>query len=227
MIAADPKSAEIIRPILRGRDIKRYEYTFADLWVIAAHNGVKSQNIPPVNIEDYPAIKQHLDQYYEKLANRADKGDTPYNLRNCVYMDDFSKQKIVWGEISDKPKFAIDTTGQFVPEATTFLMVGCHLKYLLCFLNSSVYEYLFAKYGTTTGMGTLRWKKYLIELLPIPKVALEQEQQVVELLDKLLVINDEEQQSLIHEIDNVIYNLFNLNSNEIALIERAIEQGAH
>ena len=86
LIAADPKSAEIIRPILRGRDIKRYEYTFADLWVIAAHNGVKSQNIPPVNIEDYPAIKQHLDQYYEKLANRADKGDTPYNLRNCVYM---------------------------------------------------------------------------------------------------------------------------------------------
>ncbi len=227
LIALDPKSAEIIRPILRGRDIKRYEYTFADLWVIAAHNGVKSQNIPPVNIEDYPAIKQHLDQYYEKLANRADKGDTPYNLRNCVYMDDFSKQKIVWGEISDKPKFAIDTTGQFVPEATTFLMVGCHLKYLLCFLNSSVSEYFFAKYGTTTGMGTLRWKKYLIELLPIPKVALEQEQQVVELLDKLLVINDEEQQSLIHEIDNVIYNLFNLNSNEIALIERAIEQGAH
>ena len=227
LIALDPKSAEIIRPILRGRDIKRYEYTFADLWVIAAHNGVKSQNIPPVNIEDYPAIKQHLDQYYEKLANRADKGDTPYNLRNCVYMDDFSKQKIIWGEISDKPKFAIDTTGQFVPEATTFLMVGCHLKYLLCFLNSSVSEYFFAKYGTTTGMGTLRWKKYLIELLPIPKVALEQEQQVVELLDKLLVINDEEQQSLIHEIDNVIYNLFNLNSNEIALIERAIEQGAH
>ena len=227
LIAEDPKSAEIIRPILRGRDIKRYEYTFADLWVIAAHNGVKSQNVLPININDYPAIKQHLDQYYEKLATRADKGNTPYNLRNCVYMDDFSKQKIIWGEISDKPKFAIDTTGQFVPEATTFLMVGSHLKYLLCFLNSSVSEYFFAKYGTTTGMGTLRWKKYLIELLPIPKVALEQEQQVIELLDKLLIINAEEKQSLIHKIDNVIYNLFNLNSNEIAFIEQAIEQGAH
>ena len=88
-------------------------------------------------------------------------------------------------------------------------------------------EYFFAKYGTTTGMGTLRWKKYLIELLPIPKVALEQEQQVIELLDKLLIINAEEKQSLIHKIDNVIYNLFNLNSNEIAFIEQAIEQGAH
>ena len=195
--------------------------------MIATHNGIKSQNVPPISIEDYPAIKQHLDQYYEKLVQRADKGDTPYNLRNCVYMDDFSKQKIVWGEISDKPKFAIDTTGQFVPEATTFLMVGGHLKYLLCFLNSSVSEYFFAKYGTTTGMGTLRWKKYLIELLPIPKVCLEQEQHVVELLDKLLIANADKKQSLKHEINSVIYNLFDLKFDEIAFIENAIEQGAH
>lgn len=237
MIAADPKSAEIIRPILRGRDIKRYEYTFADLWVIATFPS------RCYNIDDYPAIKNHLLTFGIERLEQTGKTYTingqPVKARkktsnkwfetqdSIKYWDDFSKQKIVWGEISDKPKFAIDTTGQFVPEATTFLMVGCHLKYLLCFLNSSVSEYFFAKYGTTTGMGTLRWKKYLIELLPIPKVALEQEQQVVELLDKLLVINDEEQQSLIHEIDNVIYNLFNLNSNEIALIERAIEQGAH
>ena len=143
------------------------------------------------------------------------------------YWDDFSKQKIVWGEISDKPKFAIDTTGQFVPEATTFLMVGGHLKYLLCFLNSSVSEYFFAKYGTTTGMGTLRWKKYLIELLPIPKAGLEQEQHVVELLDKLLIANADKKQSLKQEINNVIYNLFDLNFDEIAFIENAIEQGAH
>ena len=227
LIAEDPKSAEIIRPILRGRDIKRYEYTFADLWVIATHNGIKSQNVPPINIDDYPAIKQHLDQYYEKLANRADKGDTPYNLRNCVYMDDFSKQKIVWGEISDKPKFAIDTDGQFVPEATTFLMVGHHLKYLLCFLNSTLSEYFFAKYGTTTGMGTLRWKKYLIELLPIPKVASNQEQQVIELLDKLLAADTEEKNILIYKINQAIYNLFSLSEDEVAFIEAAVEHGAH
>ena len=220
------RTAELIRPILRGRDIKRYGYDWAGLWLINTHNGIKGK-LERIHIEDYPAVKAHLDQYWDKISVRADKGETPYNLRNCAYLDDFSKQKIIWGEISDKPKFAIDTTGQFVPEATTFLMVGSHLKYLLCFLNSSVSEYFFAKYGTTTGMGTLRWKKYLIELLPIPKVALEQEQQVIELLDKLLIINAEEKQSLIHKIDNVIYNLFNLNSNEIAFIEQAIEQGAH
>lgn len=88
LIAADPKSAEIIRPILRGRDIKRYGYDFADLWLINSHNGIKSKNIPSININDYPAIKAHLDKYYDKLAKRADKGDTPYNLRNCIYTDE-------------------------------------------------------------------------------------------------------------------------------------------
>ena len=91
LIAQDPKSAEIIRPILRGRDIKRYGYSFADLWLINAHNGIKDKSIARVEISDYPAIKAHLDTRYEKLAKRADKGDTPYNLRNCAYMDDFSK----------------------------------------------------------------------------------------------------------------------------------------
>jgi methylase of polypeptide subunit release factors len=89
LIAEDPKSAEIIRPILRGRDIKRYGYEFADLWLINTHNGIKEKGIKPINIEDYPAIKKHLDKYYPKLEKRADKGDTPYNLRHCAYMEDF------------------------------------------------------------------------------------------------------------------------------------------
>ncbi|MFS2190434.1 Eco57I restriction-modification methylase domain-containing protein, partial [Mucilaginibacter sp. Mucisp84] len=96
LIAADPKSAEIIRPILRGRDIKRYGSEFADLWIINIHNGLRDKGIKALNIEDYPAIKSHLDKYFYQLQKRADKGDTPYNLRNCAYTEDFFKQKIVW-----------------------------------------------------------------------------------------------------------------------------------
>ncbi|MGQ3648874.1 hypothetical protein [Ornithobacterium rhinotracheale] len=81
------KSAEIIRPILRGRDIKRYGYDFADLWLINTHNGIKEKGIKPINIDDYPAIKKHLDQYWTRLEKRADQGVTPYNLRNCAYME--------------------------------------------------------------------------------------------------------------------------------------------
>ncbi|MBR0299726.1 MAG: restriction endonuclease, partial [Bacteroidales bacterium] len=78
------KTDEIIRPILRGRDIRRYGYEWADL--INTHNGIKD-SFERVQIEDYPAIKQHLDYYWDKIESRADKGDTPYNLRNCAYVD--------------------------------------------------------------------------------------------------------------------------------------------
>lgn len=75
-----------------------------------------------------------------------------------VKSDDFSRQKIIWGEISDKPKFALDETGNYFVEATTFMMTGENLNYLLLFLNSSLSEYYFSTFGTTTGVGTLRWK---------------------------------------------------------------------
>lgn len=81
------KTDQLIRPILRGRDIKRYAYDFGDLWLINSHNGIKEKGIKPINIDDYTAIKSHLDNYYPELSKRTDKGDTPYNLRNCAYMD--------------------------------------------------------------------------------------------------------------------------------------------
>ena len=87
LIEKDPKSAEIIRPILRGKDIQRYGYVFAGKWLINTHNGVKENGIKPINIDDYPAIKNHLDKFYPELEKRQDKGDTPYNLRNCAYID--------------------------------------------------------------------------------------------------------------------------------------------
>ena len=83
------KTDEIIRPILRGRDIKRYGYDWANLWLINTHNGVKDK-IPSINIEDYPSLKAHLNRYWDKICDRADQGDTPYNLRNCAYLEDFS-----------------------------------------------------------------------------------------------------------------------------------------
>ena len=93
------RTAELIRPILRGRDIKRYGYEWAGLWLINTHNGVKG-HYPPIDIKDYPAIKQHLDQYWDKISSRDDKGITPYNLRNCAYLDDFFKPKICWKAVA-------------------------------------------------------------------------------------------------------------------------------
>ena len=215
LIAADPKSAEIIRPILRGRDIKRYGYDFADLWLINTHNGIKEQGIPPIDVNKYPAIKAHLDQYYDIISKRYDKGDTPYNLRNCIYTDDFSKQKIIWGEISDKPKFALDKKGEYSIVNTVFMMTGENLSYLITFLNSKLSEYYFSQIATTTGVGTVRWLKYKIELLPIPPVNCINKT-IVDKLEGLCDIKNTNDVSNL--IDETIYTIYSFSDEEIALV---------
>ena len=208
-------------PILRGRDISRYYYRAPELWFINTHNGIKDKKIPPININDYPAIKIHLDQFYDSLSKRTDKGETPYNLRNCTYMDDFSKQKIVWGEISDKPKFAFDINGEYTPEATAFLMVGSSLPFLYSFLNSNLSEYYFAQNGTTTGVGTVRWKKFKIEQIPVPKIDNEKAIEFSNIVNELLYLGElsNEFKEKVSQLNTMIYQLFCFDNKEIAYIE--------
>ena len=211
------RTAELIRPILRGRDIKRYGYNWDNLWLINTHNGIKGVK-PRININEYSAVKAYLDQHWDKISKRADKGDTPYNLRNCAYMEDFYKPKIVWGEISDKSKFAFDFLGEYIPEATSFYMKGEYIEYLLSALNSSVSEWLFSKVGTTTGVGTIRWKKYTIEQLIVAKLSTEQLNTHLAAFNDLKVgkmsITDFECFS-----NKLMYDIYKLTSDEIQYIE--------
>ena len=80
LIAADAKSDEIIKPVLRGKDIQRYRAKWANKWLIDTHNGYS--DIPAIDVSQYPAVKAHLDQHFPRLEKRQDKGGTPYNLRN-------------------------------------------------------------------------------------------------------------------------------------------------
>ena len=164
------RTAELIRPILRGRDIKRYGYVDNGLYLINTHNGIKDK-LPRIDIKEYPAIKAHLDQYWDKISTRTDKGDTPYNLRSCAYLEDFSKPKLIYSEIVQEPQFFFDKAGQFYPEATTFIMVGEYLEYLYDVLHSKIATYIFKTFyaGGGLGNGGYRYKKAFLELLPIPK----------------------------------------------------------
>lgn len=202
LIAEDPKSAEIIKPILRGRDIKKNGYKFADLWLICTHNGIRNKSIPRIHIEDYPAIKAHLDKYYAKLDKRDDKGDTPYNLRNCAYIEEFAKPKIVYSEIVRSPQFFLDEEG-FYPEATSFFMLGEHLDSLVKYLNSYVIAWVFKKYYAGGGLGEdgYRYKKAFLINLPIPRFFES---------DKI--------------DDNCIYNLYHLDDEEIKYIEDSLPE---
>ena len=129
--------------------------------------------------------------------------------------DDFSQPKIVWGEISDKTKFAIDAKGEFMQEATTFLLTGEHLEYLLCYLNSPLSEYLFSKIGTTTGVGTVRWKKFKLEQLYVPRF-----DDVDNFFScHLLRWFETKDVETLHSINTMIYSLCGLSPEEIAFIE--------
>ena len=220
LIKLDPKSAEIIRPILRGRDIKRYANSFADLWLINTHNGIKEKGLKPIQIEDYPAIKKHLDKYYAELEKRADKGDTPYNLRNCAYMDDFSKQKIIWIELTDHANFCLDTEGYYLNN-TVFFLIGDRLPYILSFLDSKLCEWYFGKIAATSGVGTRRWIKQYIEQICIPLSPSGRDEKV--LGELVMDIQKRKKKgldtfNLENQVDDVIFSLFNLSTDEVNFI---------
>jgi hypothetical protein len=221
LIEQDPKSEEIIRPILRGRDIKRYSYDFGDLWLINTHNGIKEKGIKPVNIKDYPVIKKHLDKYYPELEKRADKGDTPYNLRNCAYMDDFNRQKIIWIELANKGRFALDNKDNYITLNGTFIMTGNDLEYISCILNSPVISWHFNTYCISSGVGTNQWREHYVKELFIPNISKNEQQPLINQVNKILQLKSKNKSTVNEEkeLDDMVYRIFRLNVEQINFID--------
>ncbi len=225
LISLDANNAEIIKPILRGRDLRKYSYEFSKLWAICTFPSLK------IDIEKYPSVKNYfLEVGKSRLEQSGEQGSRKktnnkwFETQDSIsYWEDFEKPKIVWGEISDKPKFAFDDTGYYA-EATTFLMTGEKLKFLLAILNSKVSEWYFNLIGTTTGMGTNRWKKYKIELLPIKVPSESQEQKIEILVNEILSIKKQNSAAdttdLENQIDQLVYQLYDLTEEEIKIVER-------
>lgn len=223
LIAESSNSAEIIQPILRGRDLKKYYYEFAGFYLINTHNGVAKNNIERIKVkENYPSIYNYLLSFLPQIEQRQDQGKDWTNLRNCAYLEDFNKPKIVWGEISDQPKFAFDDSNYYA-EATTFLMTGEKLKYLLAILNSKLSQWYFNQISTTTGMGTNRWKKYKIEMLPIKEPTETEELLLEKIVNQILTAKKLDPKAdttaLETEIDQLVYQLYELTAEEIKIIE--------
>ena len=202
------RTNDIIRPILRGRDIKRYSYDWAGLWLINTHNGVKGK-IPRIDINDYPAIKAHLDQFWDKIKTRADQGDTPYNLRNCAYSDDFSQPKIVWKRVGSILRFSYDKAGLLSLDSTCFA-VGKDIEFICCVLNSPMGHFLL-KDAPQTGTGDLLVSVQAVEPLMLPSISDEDNIYFAEKIGSLsqMADNDSEQ-----EVTECIFNLYGLNTEE-------------
>ena len=165
------RTEAIIRPILRGRDIRRYGYDWAGLYIIGTFPALK------LDIESYPSLKQYfLDFGYDRLKQTGDKGARKktsnqwFETQDSIsYWEEFEKPKIVWIELSDESKFTLSANE--IPLNTVFFMTGDNLPYLLAFLNSRVILWYFKRcLGSSSGVGTNRWLKFTIEKLPIPEV---------------------------------------------------------
>ena len=207
------RTAAIIRPILRGRDIARYRFNWADLWLINTHNGIKGK-MDRIHIEDYPAIKQHLDYYWDKIESRADKGDTPYNLRNCAYMDEFSKTKIIYPNMTKFLPFVLDTE-EFLTNQKCFIITGEKLGFLTAFLNSSLFKFCFANKFPELQGKTRELSKIFLDEIPVIKVTLGQEQRFADLVKDIQ--NDYSKEKAIN-IDKQIFELYGLDIEEQSYI---------
>ena len=206
------RTAELIRPILRGRDIKRYGYEWAELWIIGTHNGVRGK-FPRIDIEDYPAVKAHLDQYWDKIAARDDQGATPYNLRNCAYWEDFDKPKVMWKIIGCNINFSFDFDGMLCNNAVN-IMTGNEQQLLqfVGLMNSKLFDW----YLKLTTEAEVQGGGVQLYVTTLEKTLLK-----LDFPDQLgtLVNRRVKKEVADADIDAVIYELYGLSLEEINYID--------
>ncbi len=218
----NPINTEIIKPILRGRDISRYSYILPKQYVLLTKNGV--------NVErDYPDIYEHLDSFGDKFKNRGAQGQHWTNLRACSFYDDFKKEKIVWIELSDSGRFSLCNDEVYLLNSAYFLLPPSNInaKFLLGILNSSTVRFYLSLVAETSGMGTSRWINNYVKEFPIPVVAYEQQTGIMNIVDQILKVkaadSDADTADLEQEIDERVYTLYNLTQEDITIVQEATQ----
>ncbi|EAL9771884.1 class I SAM-dependent DNA methyltransferase [Campylobacter lari] len=237
--AEKERTAKLIRKMLRGRDIKRYSYEWANLWIIVFEFGSYK-----ILEKEYPAIYNHLKQYKKKLqargqcTNKPITDQKPYlgqhhwleldNNPNKDYLSQFEKEKIIYSEIVRSPQFYLDTKLNFYAEATSFILTGENLKYLIAFLNNDFVAFIFKTFyaGGNLGENGFRYKKAFLERLPIPKINSKNEKlanELISLVDEILNLKEQDKKANTKtqedKINSIVYKLYNLNEEEIKIIE--------
>lgn len=245
LVAKDPKSAEILRPILRGRDIKRYGYDWAGLYAIATFPALH------IDIDDFPAVKEYLinfgkdrlEQSGKRLSNgtiaRKKTGNKWFETQDQIsYYKEFEKEKIVWPDIMREPRgnseknrefpyLCLDRSGTY-QEATNFIMTGSNLSLIIAVLNSKAGVYFFVNWfaGPKFDNKGFRYKKMYLENFLVPVVTPENKNivdRVIADVDQILTIkktNSKADTSVEEkEIDQLVYQLYGLTEEEIKIIE--------
>ena len=241
LVSADPKSAEIIKPVLRGKNIQQYQAQWAGLWLI---------NVPwhfPLHLDSsiqgasekseglfkrqYPAVYQHLLSHKAALSarNKAETGIRYewYALQRWAasYHEEFAKEKLIWMDLTEQGRFAYDDRAMYCMD-TTFLMTGESVKYLCAVLNSTMATWFIQNTALTSGMGVTRWKAFTVERIPVPKLSAVKQRPFVRLVDRILEAKaadpDADTAALEWDIDRLVYDLYGLTEEEDTAVERSL-----
>ena len=206
------KTDKLIRPILRGRDIKRYGYEFADLYIITTFPSLK------IDIELYPAVKQHLLSFgYDRLKQTGEKGARKktnnkwFETQDSIgYWEDFFKQVLAWQRITKENQFCLTKAGMVILDSMAFISGIEPYKYWLLALLNSKLVYAWIKWNVHEyGDTGFRLSNQYVQEIPIILPKQDIEKTIITLLN----------QKKYTEIDALIYKLYNLSEEEIKFIE--------
>ena len=231
LIDQDPKSADIIKPLLRGRDIQRYHVQQVESYMLATNYDL---DIP----KRHPAVYEHLETIGEQielgeirvkgkgLFNRDDQGENWWNLRACAYYSEFDNEKVVWGNIAYSSTFCYAAPGEFVTAPANLLTSQKNdIKYLLACMNSKIFNWEFTRLGIPLGYA-FEWKKQYVELIHVPPITDENREiaeQIEGIVAQILTAKkadpDTDTTAFENEIDELVYTLYDLTPEEIAIVE--------
>lgn len=221
-VCANKGNDRLLKPVIRGRDVDRFVVPTPSQYLILSKNGV---NLPKESRE----LTKHLEGFGDDFKNRGAQGQNWWNLRACSFYDDFEKDRVVWIELTNKPRFAVCRKGVYLLNTAYFLLPTSDFSadFLVGYFNSKACEFYVANVAQTSGMGTTRWFKEYVERIPIPKATDAERAKVAELSRSAAAAVKSGKQSSVtaleDEINQIIYRLFNLASDEIKLIESALE----
>lgn len=223
LIADDPKSAEIIKPILRGRDIQKYKAQWADRYLIYARKGIE--------IADYPAIYRHLHSHQDRLSKRTGPNQW-YELQGSPSDDmhsHFIREKLIWLDLTERGRFAYDDSGMFCLN-TACIITSDAVKYLCAVLNSSLITWYMGNTALNSGMGVTRWIPVTVERIPVPRASEPARLRLAALVDAILAEGSSSSDgassaatpALEAQVDELVLGLYGLSAGEGEAIERSL-----
>lgn len=215
------RTAELIRPILRGRDIKRYSYDFADQYIIATFPSKQ------YNIDEYQSLKSYLLSFGREKLEQTGKeyminGETVkarkktnnkwFETQDSIsYWDEFSKPKIVWGNLNVCGSYAITSEDMFINAPACMIVPGNN--YLLAVLNSKIADFYIRTLGVVRNGGFFEYKPMFVEQIPIPQITEETRMQIDTILASSLSREDKDA-----KIDEILVKIYGLSEDEIIFL---------